>query len=134
LKRLALMGCALLAMAGASGAEGAPNGLLSADEIRAEFLGTRMSGVQLGTGAKFVECIEPGGRSIFQLGDSYSEATMAVRPEGQACFTYSSGVHCYRMQRVPKGYMVRGVGSRDAFHVRAVERDVSRCTAADLIG
>jgi hypothetical protein len=38
LKRLALMGCALLAMAGASGAEGAPNGLLSADEIRAEFL------------------------------------------------------------------------------------------------
>ena len=134
MKRLALMGCALLAMAGASGAESAPNGLLSADEIRAEFLGTRMSGVQLGTGARFVECIEPGGRSIFQLGDTYSEGTMAVTPEGEACFTYSSGTYCYRIQRVPKGYMIRSVDSSGVFHVRAIERNVSRCTAAELIG
>ena len=134
MRRLALMSCALLAMAGASTADSAPNGLLSADEIRAEFLGTRMSGVQLSTSEKFVECIEPGGRSIFQLGDIYSEGSMAVTPKGEACFTYSSGTYCYRIQRVPKGYMIRSVDSSGVFHVRAIERNVTQCKADDLIG
>lgn len=115
-------------------AEPAPNAPLTAEEIRAEFLGTRMSGVQLGTRQPFIECIEPNGRSIFRTGDYVSEGIMEVTPDAQACFTYASGTYCYRVQRAPTGYMIHSVGASATFHARKVERGVTRCTADDLIG
>ncbi|MFN4024945.1 MAG: hypothetical protein ACK4MQ_08930 [Hyphomonas sp.] len=124
----------LLAAAMPARPDAAPNAPLTADEIRAEFLGTRMSGVQLGTRQPFIECIEPDGRSIFQTGDYVSEGVMEVTPDAQACFTYASGTYCYRVQRAPTGYMIHSVGASATFHARNVERGVKRCTADDLIG
>lgn len=124
----------LLAAAAPAFPEAAPNAPLTADEIRAEFLGTRMSGVQLGTGMSFIECIEPNGRSVFQAGDYISEGVMEVTPDAQACFTYASGTYCYRVQRAPTGYMIHSAGTSATFHARKVERGVKRCTADDLIG
>lgn len=124
----------LLAASAPAFPEAAPNAPLTADEIRAEFLGTRMSGVQLGTRQPFIECIEPNGRSIFQTGDYVSEGVMDVTPDAQACFTYASGTYCYRIQRAPTGYMIHSVGASATFHARKVERGVTRCTADDLIG
>lgn len=124
----------LLAASAPAFPEAAPNAPLTADEIRAEFLCTRMSGVQLGTRQPFIKCIEPNGRSIFQTGDYVSEGVMDVTPDAQACFTYASGTYCYRIQRAPTGYMIHSVGASATFHARKVERGVTRCTADDLIG
>lgn len=115
-------------------AEPAPNAPLTAEDIRAEFLGTRMTGIQLGTRQPFIECIEPNGRSIFQTGDYVSEGIMEVTPGALACFTYASGTYCYRIQRAPTGYMIYSVDYDGVFHARKVERGVKRCTADDLIG
>ena len=110
----------------------APNAPLSADEIRAEFLGTRMAGTELTSGVAFVECIEPDGRSIFRFGDDYSEGVMSSVSQGTACFTYESGTSCFRMQRTSSAYLVSSVGGGGVFRIEHVERNVHQCTAAHL--
>jgi hypothetical protein len=124
----------LVVFACAAGAESkAPNEVLSAKEIQAEFPGTRMTGSSL-TGDPFTECIEPDGRSIFNFEGRVSEGRMTVKESGQACFTYESGTWCYRIQRAPSGYLIRGINSNGMFRVRSVERDIESCTDSDLIG
>ena len=104
------------------------------EEIRSEFLGTRMSGVLFETGVRFVECIEPGGRSIYRYGSDYSEGNMSSVSEGVACFTYASGTSCFEMLRHPGGYIVSSVSGRSHFVISKVERDVRSCSSQDLIG
>ncbi|MEZ5986987.1 MAG: hypothetical protein R3B94_13655 [Hyphomonas sp.] len=107
---------------------------LTDEEIRAEFLGTRMSGVLFETGVKFVECIEPDGRSIYRYGDYSSEGAMTSVKDGVACFTYEPSTFCYDILRHPGGYIVSNPGGGAHFIITTVERGVTRCTAADLIG
>lgn len=120
---------------GAAFAESAaPNAPLSIEELKQEFFGTRMYGVQVGIGQSFMECIEPDGRAIFEMGGYVSEGYLEISADAHACFTYESGTYCYRVQRAPKGYMIRAVGFRAVFHVTKVERGIRSCTADDLIG
>lgn len=107
---------------------------LTSDEIRSEFLGTRMSGVLFETGVRFVECIEPGGRSIYRYGEDTSEGALTSVSDGVACFTYDDGSFCYEMLRHPGGYIVSSVEHQAHFLIGKVERNVQQCTKADLIG
>lgn len=130
----------LLAMCLAAGfafadSKPASNEPLSAAAMKAELFGVRMSGVVVQTGEPWSECIEPGGRTLYEIGDYISEGVMEITPEGQACFTYpGSGTSCFRGQRAPKGYMFYAVGGGGSFYATKVERGVKKCIATDLIG
>lgn len=122
-----------LASAGPGTAKPTADGLLTSDEIRAEFPGTRMHGVLLG-GGSFSECVEPGGRSIFSYEGVVNEGHMTVGENGQVCFAYTNGTSCYRIQRSPKGYLVRSIDGSAVFHATRIERGIRSCVASELIG
>ena len=117
---------------GAGAEPKAPNGLLTAEEIAAEFPGTRMEG-KSSRGEEFSECIEPGGKSVFKHPRGVSTGMMKVEESGNACFTYQSGTWCYRVQRAPSGYIIRSIDNDMVYFVRSVEREVKTCDASDLI-
>ncbi len=124
-------------LAAAASADAKPSGNepLTAEAMKAELFGVRMSGIQVQTGEAWSECIEPGGRTLYEIGDYISEGVMEITPNGQACFTYpGSGTSCFRGQRAPKGYMFYAVGGGGSFYATKVERGVKKCIASDLIG
>ena len=131
MKRSLIIALASAWTAGSALAQAVP---MTDEEIRAEFPGTRMSGVLVETGVKFVECIEPDGRSIYRYGDYSSEGAMTSVNDGVACFTYEPSTFCYDILRHPGGYIVSSVERGAHFVISKVERNVTRCTAADLIG
>lgn len=108
---------------------------LTADVMKAELFGVRMAGVVVQTGERWSECVEPGGRTLYEIGDYISEGVMEVTDTGQACFTYpGTGTSCFRGQRAPRGYMFYAIGGGGTFHATKVERGVKKCIASDLIG
>lgn len=125
----------LLSAGAAADPKPAGNEPLAAEAVKAELLGVRMSGVVVQTGQTWAECIEPGGRTLYEIGDYISEGMMEITANGQACFTYpGTGTSCFRGQRAPKGYMFYGIGGGGVFHANKVERGVKKCIARDLIG
>lgn len=125
-----LLGAGAFAQSGAVG-----NEPLTAEVMKAELFGVRMSGIVVQTGQGWSECVEPGGRTLYEIGDYISEGVMEVTGDGQACFTYpNSGTSCFRGQRAPKGYMFYAVGGGGTFHARQIERGVKKCIASELIG
>lgn len=129
-----LLAC-LLSAGAAADPKAAGNEPLTAEAMKAELFGVRMSGVVVQTGQPWAECIEPGGRTLYEIGDYISEGVMEVTEGGQACFTYpGTGTSCFRGQRAPKGYMFYGIGGGGSFHANKVERGVKKCIASDLIG
>ncbi|MBY9065267.1 hypothetical protein K1X12_00060 [Hyphomonas sp. WL0036] len=113
----------------------AGNEPLSVEEMQAELFGIRMSGVVVQTGQPWNECVEPGGRTLYEFGGGFSEGLLQITEDGQACFTYpETGTSCFRGQRAPKGYMFYAVGGGGTFHANKIERGVKRCIASDLIG
>ena len=93
-----------------------------------------MSGKLFETGVEFVECIEPDGRSIYRYGNYSSEGEMSSVSEGVACFTYDDRSFCYEMFRYPGGYIVSSMEADSHYIISKVERSITRCTSADLIG
>ncbi|WP_213271141.1 hypothetical protein [Hyphomonas sp.] len=132
---MSLLLSGLLAAAASAGPKPSGNEPLTAEAMKAELFGVRMSGVQVQTGEAWSECIEPGGRTLYEIGDYISEGVMEITPEGQACFTYpGTGTSCFRGQRAPKGYMFYAVGGGGSFYATKIERGVKTCLARDLIG
>jgi hypothetical protein len=126
---------AAVATLGAGSARAQGNEPLSAEVMRAELFGIRMSGIVVGYGVRWSECIEPGGRTLYEIEDHVSEGILEITPDAQACFTYpASGTSCFRGQRSPRGYLFRGVKDGTLFHATKVERGVTRCTTSDLVG
>ena len=129
----------LLAGLVAGGALGDPkpvgNEPLTAEAMRAELFGIQMSGIVVQTGQRWSECIEPGGRTLYEFEGYRSEGLLEVTDKAEACFTYpGSGTSCFRGQRAPKGYMFRPVGGGAAFHANKIERGVKKCITSDLVG
>ena len=122
-------------LAGPAAANPPGNEPLTAEVMQAELFGIRMSGVVVGTGQTWTECIEPGGRTLYEIGGYQSEGVLEITPEAQACFTYpGTGASCFRGQRSPRGYLFREVGGSALFHATKVERGVKRCITSDLVG
>lgn len=121
-------------MAGAAIA-GPGNEPMTEEALREELFGIRMSGIVLGTSIRWRECVEPGGRTLYEIeGDAY-EGRLEITAEAQACFTYeATGTSCFRGQRAPKGFLFHPVGGGNTFSVTKVERGVKKCIASDLIG
>lgn len=119
----------------AGGARAQGNEPMTAEVMRAELFGIRMSGVVVGYGIAWSECIEPGGRTLYEIEDQVSEGVLEITEDAQACFTYpASGTSCFRGQRSPRGYMFRSVDDGTLFHATKIERGVRRCIASDLVG
>lgn len=128
---LAALG-ALIAGAAIAGPGNEP---LTAEVMRKELFGIRMSGIVLGTSIRWRECVEPGGRTLYELDGQALEGKLVITDEAQACFTYpETGTSCFRGQRSPKGFTFHAVGGGNAFSVTKVERGVKKCIASDLIG
>lgn len=126
---------ALAAVPGASADTTSPNALLTQKAMQAELFGIRMSGIELSTGARWSECVEPGGRTLYEIAGTKREGVLAITDTPEACFTYPvSGTSCFRVQRAPKGYMFRSSEYGGAYHASKIERGVKTCIASDLIG
>jgi hypothetical protein len=130
-----LLAAGFLAEAASAGPKPSGNEPLTAEAMKAELFGVRMSGIQVQTGEAWSECIEPGGRTLYEIGDYISEGVMEITDRGEACFTYpGSGTSCFRGQRAPKGYIFHGVGGGGSFYANRIARGVKKCLASDLIG
>lgn len=133
--RLAASLLLALAAGGAATANPAGNEPLTAEVMREELFGIRMSGTVVGYGQAWQECIEPGGRTLYEIGDYISEGVMEITADAQACFTYpGTGTSCFRGQRSPRGYLFRSVDDGTLFHATKIERGVTRCISSDLVG
>ncbi len=136
MKRLIFCLLAALAAAGLAAADTAsPNELMTQKAMQAELYGVRISGVELGTGARWSECIEPGGRTVYEYGGRRIEGLLTITEAPEACFTYpESGMSCFRVQRAVKGYMFRSTDYGITYHASKVERGVKKCFSTDLVG
>lgn len=122
-------------LAGPAAANPPGNEPLTADVMQAELFGIQMSGIVVGTGQTWTECIEPGGRTLYEIGGTRAEGILEITPDALACFTYpGTGASCFRGQRSPRGYLFREVGGSAVFHATKVERGVQRCITSDLVG
>jgi hypothetical protein len=130
--------CLLLALAAtglAAADTSSPNELMTQKAMQAELYGVRISGVEIGTGAGWNECIEPGGRTVYEYGGRRIEGLLTITEAPAACFTYpETGVSCFRVQRAVKGYMFRSTDYGITYHASKVERGVKKCFATDLVG
>ncbi len=138
MKRVAIV-VAVMAGALAAGAwadsRPAGNEPLTVEVMKAELFGIQMSGIVVQTGQRWTECIEPGGRTLYEFGEYRAEGVLEITDDGQACFSYpDSGTSCFRGQRAPKGYMFRPVGGGGTFHANKIERGVKKCITSDLVG
>ncbi|MFN7056103.1 hypothetical protein [Hyphomonas sp.] len=130
---LLLLASLMTGLAGTARAQG--NEPLTAEVMRAELFGIRMSGIVVGYGISWNECIEPGGRTLYEIEDRVLEGVLEITDEAQACFTYpGTGTSCFRGQRSPRGYLFRSVDDGTLFHATKIERGVRRCIASDLVG
>ena len=125
-----------LAAAGAAAAQsGAPNEMMTARALKSELFGVRLSGIELSTGERWSECIEPTGRTFYEFAGNRFEGLLAITEAPEACFTYpGAGTSCFRVQRAAKGYMFRGAGLGVTYHASKIERGIKTCVASDLIG
>lgn len=96
---------------------------LTADEARRELFGVELAGVNEVAGDEWRECIEPGGRTLYQRGAEVREGRLEIRPDGQACFHYPPDADwsCFAVARDGRNYRF------DAFITRTVRRGVSDC-------
>lgn len=138
--RLVAFACPLL-LAGAP----APNAPLDAAALRAELFGTHLYGIETGSGAKWDECIEPSGRTVFRVilpfGQApYSEpGQLVVTEDAQACFSYppqgDPEPACFRALRRGEGYIFISVEGEGTFLTTRIERGKATCPApGELIG
>lgn len=121
----------------AVGASAGPSGNepLSSEVMQAELFGIQMSGIVVQTGQSWTECIEPGGRTLYEIGDVRIEGLLEILPNAIACFTYEeTGTSCFRGQRAPRGYLFRSVDDGTLFHANKIQRGVKRCITSELIG
>lgn len=126
-RRTILIAAAMVLTAGAAAAAAAR---LSAAEARGELFGVELIGVIEGAGDSWRECIEPGGRTMYQRGQERREGRLTIREDGQACFTYHGDdfSSCFAVGRE------RGGNYRfDAFATQSVRRGVRQCSARALI-
>jgi hypothetical protein len=108
---------------------------LTAEVMGAELFGIRMSGVVVGYGIGWSECVDPGGRTLYELEGQVSEGLLEITADGHACFSYpGTGRSCFRGQRSPRGYLFRSIDDGTLFHATKIERGVQRCIASDLVG
>jgi hypothetical protein len=125
----------LLALAAAAGAHAEPgNEPLTGAQMTAELYGVRLTGVELATGNRWSECIEPGGRTVYEIYDYRSEGLLDITEVPAACFIYDTGPSCFRVQRAAKGYLFRSLDGGGTFHATKVERGIKSCSASELIG
>jgi|CXWL01.1.fsa_nt_gi hypothetical protein len=123
---------AFVALAGAAAAQ---SGRLRAAEVRAELFGVDLSGVVETSGERWRECIDPAGRTLYEIGDRLDQGRMRVQPSGDVCFSYQSTDYesesCWAVRRA--GANNYRFGAPDGAEVRApfltlnVRRNVSEC-------
>lgn len=126
---------ALIAAGAVADPKPAGNEPLTAEALQAEMFGIQMSGIVVQTGQRWSECVEPGGRTLYEFEGYRSEGVLQITEDAQACFTYpDTGTSCFRGQRAPKGYIFRPVGGGVIFHANKIERGVKKCITSDLVG
>lgn len=115
----------VLAVVSAAGIAAAQTARLTADEARRELFGVELAGVNETYGDEWRECIEPGGRTVYERGDEIREGRLEIRPDGQACFNYPPDTYwsCFYAHREGGNYRF------DSFVTRTVRRGVTRCEA-----
>jgi hypothetical protein len=107
---------------------------LTAEVMRKELFGVRLTGIVVQTGTPWSECIEPNGRTLYRIEGGAREGRLTITDEAQACFTYpETGKSCFRGQRSPRGYLFYSVGGGATFSVTKVERGVKECVASDFV-
>lgn len=113
----------VLAAVSVAGIAAAQTARLTAEEARRELFGVELAGVNEAEGDKWRECIEPGGRTVYERGGDVVEGRLEIRPDGQACFNYppETGWSCFDVVREGPNYRF------DSFLTRTVRRGVSRC-------
>ncbi|MEQ9506146.1 MAG: hypothetical protein RLO80_07720 [Hyphomonas sp.] len=126
----------VLGAVGKTFAETSDSGVpMTAQAMKSELFGIRVSGVELESGDRWSECIEPGGRTLYEIGDFQSEGHLEISAKQEACFTYPSGTSCFRVQRAGEGYMLSGSGHDGGFYLAStVERGIRSCFASELVG
>jgi uncharacterized membrane protein len=117
----------VLAIVSVAGIAAAQTARLSAGEARRELFGVDLAGVNETYGDEWSECIEPGGRTVYQRGEERLQGRLEIRPDGQACFNYppESTWSCYGVVREGENYRFGD------FVTRAVRRGVRDCGAAN---
>lgn len=115
----------VLAVVSVAGIAAAQTARLTAEQARRELFGVELAGVNEIYGDAWRECIEPGGRTVYERGDEVVEGRLEIRPDGQACFNYPPDVgwSCFNVAREGQNYRF------DSFLTRTVRRGVTRCEA-----
>lgn len=132
---VSLLFAGLVAAGAAASPQPAGNEPLTSEVMQAELFGIQMSGIVVQTGQPWTECIEPGGRTLYEIGEVRVEGVLEILPNAIACFTYEeTGTSCFRGQRAPRGYLFRSVDDGTLFHANKVQRGVKRCITSELIG
>ena len=117
----------VLALVSVAGIAAAQTARLTAAEARRELFGVELAGVNESAGDEWRECIEPGGRTVYQRGSERLAGRLEIRPDGQACFNYppETAWSCFGVVREGQNYRF------DDFVTRTVRRGVRECGAAN---
>lgn len=136
-KAIMIAAVLLVCVGATAAAESLP---LTADEARSELFGVELSGIVEGEDSSWRECIEPDGRTIYEIDGTVDRGRLTISDDGQACFSYASSnftrVTCWSVERVDRNnYRFTFPGS-SVFETRVVERQVRHCAPrrGDLVG
>ena len=104
--------------------------VMSAAEVKNELFGVHLAGEAGITASQWNECIEPDGRTVYQLDGVEMIGRMSVTSEGLACFAYEhldfQNPSCFRVSRSSDGYSFWG-GAEGVFNTTSVRRGVEAC-------
>jgi hypothetical protein len=121
------MSLIVLAIVSVAGIAAAQTARLTAEEARRELYGVELAGVNESAGDEWRECIEPGGRTVYERGGERQEGRLEIRPDGLACFQYPPDTYwsCFSVAREGENYRFND------FITRTVRRGVRDCGAVN---
>jgi hypothetical protein len=128
----AMLIAAILAGCATTGKPVAPkDGPLSAAELRTLLLGSKMSGVA-SDGAKWTECIQPDGATVYEVPEGAQRGRLTIQDEGRACYAYEGTGYqettCFIIARKGATYTFdEGEGAQDSFTADSVTHGITAC-------
>ncbi len=117
----------LIALAMALPAQAEPYVKLSAEQIRATFLGAHLIGETARSGLPWQTCVSAEGDVRNEFEGKQEAGNLVVTEDARACFVKPSGPRCYDVFRSGETYLLTGTSE---FKVNQVVRGVESCEAA----
>lgn len=104
--------------------------IMSAEDLKDELFGVRLEGDSSVSGAKWSECIQPDGQTVYRIEGAEMIGRLEISDKATACFSYAhddyAQKNCFRVSRKGDGYTFWG-GMEGVFNTTSVQRGITSC-------